>query len=144
MASAQKKLAKGVSLVIGTRKGGFLLSGDATRNNWKVSTPLYLGNIVHHMVLDPRDGKTLLMAVRTGHLGPTIFRSVDAGKTWKEAGKPPAFAKSTIEQRGSVVDHVFWLTPGHKDEPGIWYAGTSPQGLFRSDDAGKTWEGVMG
>jgi photosystem II stability/assembly factor-like uncharacterized protein len=39
-----------------------------------------------------------------------------------------------------VVDHTFWLTPGHASEPGVWYAGTSPQGLFRSDDGGITWK----
>ena len=42
-------------------------------------------------MLDPRDGKTLLAAARTGHLGPTVFRSTDNGKTWKEAATPPAF-----------------------------------------------------
>ena len=41
---------------------------------------------------------------------------------------------------GRAVDHTFWLTPGHATEPGSWYAGTSPQGLFRSDDGGVTWE----
>src|SRR5258705_12403808 len=96
MASSQKQ-SKVVTLLIGTRKGGFLLSGNATRDTWKVSAPFYLGNIVHHMVFDPRDKKTLLMAARTGHLGPTIFRSTDAGKTWKEAKKTPAFGKSSGE-----------------------------------------------
>jgi hypothetical protein len=43
-----------------------------------------------------------------------------------------------------VVDHVFWLTPGHASEPSVWYAGTSPQGLFRSEDGGDTWESVTG
>jgi photosystem II stability/assembly factor-like uncharacterized protein len=42
------------------------------------------------------------------------------------------------------VNHVFWLTPGHASEPGVWYAGTSPQGLFRSDDHGETWAPVAG
>ena len=42
------------------------------------------------VVLDPRDRRTMLMAARTGHLGPTVFRSTDFGKTWKEATKPPA------------------------------------------------------
>jgi hypothetical protein len=42
------------------------------------------------------------------------------------------------------VDHVFWLTPGHEREPGSWYAGTSPQGLFRSEDGGVTWAPVGG
>src|SRR5207244_1465598 len=48
------------------------------------------------------------------------------------------------EPRGRAVDHVFWLTPGHPSEPGVWYAGTSPQGLFRSEDGGETWQGVDG
>jgi photosystem II stability/assembly factor-like uncharacterized protein len=42
------------------------------------------------------------------------------------------------------VDHTFWLTPGHASEPGVWYAGTSPHGLFRSEDGGATWAPVAG
>ncbi|HVK53469.1 MAG TPA: glycosyl hydrolase [Burkholderiales bacterium] len=133
-----------VTLLIGTRKGGFLLASDSARGQWKVSAPLHLGNIVHHMMLDPRDGKTLLMAARTGHLGPTILRSTDGGGTWQEAEKPPAFHKPAEGSKALVVDHAFWLTPGHASEPGVWYVGTSPQGLFRSEDGGKTWEGVAG
>src|SRR5262249_244451 len=83
-------------------------------------------------------------AAKTGHLGPTVFRSTDFGKNWKEAAKPPAFPKAPEGQKGRVVDHTFWLTPGHASEPGVWYAGTSPQGLFRSPDGGGTWETVGG
>src|SRR6266487_2502894 len=82
-----------VALLIGTRKGAFILRGDRSRRTWKLSAPIFLGHIVHHLVLDPRDGRTMLMAARTGHLGPTVFRSADAGKTWKEAQTPPAFPK---------------------------------------------------
>ncbi|HYA20493.1 MAG TPA: glycosyl hydrolase [Burkholderiales bacterium] len=105
---------------------------------------MFFGHIVHHMVLDPRDKRTLLATARTGHLGPTLFRSTDFGRNWKEASKPPAFQKAPEGQKGRVVDHVFWLTPGHASEPGAWYAGTSPQGLFRSEDAGDTWAPVAG
>ncbi len=129
-----------VTVLIGTRKGAFFLRGDRSRRTWKLSHPLFLGQIVHHFVLDPRDRQTMLMAARTGHLGPTVFRSTDAGRTWKEAKTPPAFKKAPEGQTGRVVDHVFWLTPGHEREPGTWYAGTSPQGLFRSADGGVTWE----
>lgn len=96
------------------------------------------------MVLDPRDRRTLLVAARTGHLGPTVFRSTDMGKTWKEASRPPAFPKAPEGMKGRAVHHVFWLTPGLGSEPGAWYAGTSPQGLFRSEDNGDTWVGVDG
>ena len=129
-----------VTLLIGTRKGAFLLRGDRARRTWKLSAPILLGHIVHHLVMDPRDRLTMLIACRTGHLGPTVFRSTDFGKIWKEAQKPAAFLKVPEGQQGRVVDHVFWLTPGHASEPNSWYAGTSPQGLFRSADGGVTWE----
>jgi photosystem II stability/assembly factor-like uncharacterized protein len=127
-----------VALLLATRKGAWLFHGDEERRNWRVDGPHFLGHVVHHMVLDPRDGRTLLAAAKTGHLGPTIFRSTDLGKTWKEAQQPPAFAKSE-NGKGRAVDHTFWLTPGHASEPDVWYAGTSPQGLFRSEDGGVSW-----
>ena len=127
-------------LLIGTRKGAFILRGDRARRSWTLSPPTFLGQIVHHLILDPRDRRTMLMAARTGHLGPTVFRSTDRGKTWKESKVPPAFPKAPDGEKGRVVDHVFWLTPGHTSEPDVWYAGTSPQGLFRSDDGGITWK----
>jgi hypothetical protein len=133
-----------VTLLIATRKGAWLLKGDRGRRSWAIDGPLFLGHIVHHLVRDPRDQGTLLMAARTGHLGPTVFRSTDDGKTWQEASKPPAFAKAPEGQQGRVVDHVFWLTPGHPSAPDVWYAGTSPQGLFRSADGGETWPSVAG
>jgi len=137
--------AKGpVAVLVGTRKGAFILRGDRARRSWKLSSPIFLGSIVHHLVLDARDRKTMLMAARTGHLGPTVFRSGDLGRSWKEASRPPAFPKAPEGQKGRVVDHTFWLTPAHASEPGAWYAGTSPQGLFRSADGGDTWEPMPG
>lgn len=133
-----------VALLIGTRKGAFLLRGDRSRQTWQTCDPFFFGSIIHHFVLDPRDGRTMLVAARTGHLGPTVFRSPDGGATWQEAEVPPAFPKAAKGEQGRVVDHVFWLTPGHPSEPGVWYAGTSPQGLFRSEDGGRTWQGVSG
>ena len=127
-------------LWIATRKGVWTLTSDAARNGWKLAGPDFLGHIVHHVVADARDRKVVLAAARTGHLGPTIFRSIDAGRSWKEAVRPPAFESGS----GRVVDHTFWLTPGHADQPSVWYAGTSPQGLFRSTDNGATWDGVAG
>jgi hypothetical protein len=139
MTTTRRPAAGAVALLVGTRKGAFILRGDRSRRTWKLSAPIFLGHIVHHLVLDPRDGRTMLMAARTGHLGPTVFRSTDFGKTWKEAQTPPAFPKVPEGQKGRVVDHVFWLTPGHPGEPDVWYSGTSPQGLFRSEDGGVTW-----
>jgi photosystem II stability/assembly factor-like uncharacterized protein len=133
-----------VSLLIGTRKGGFILRSDPARRSWKLSGPIFLGHVVNHFVADPRDRKTFLIASRTGHLGPTIFRSEDRGRTWEEAKRPPAFLKSETGEKGRIVDHTFHLAHGSAEEKGVWYAGTSPPGLFRSEDGGKTWEGVSG
>lgn len=131
-------------LLVATRKGAWLFHGDAQRQHWRIDGPHFLGHTISHVLLDRRDGRTLLAAARTGHLGPTVFRSNDMGQTWKEASRPPAFAQPTPNTPGQSlparsVDHTFWLTPGHASQPGRWYAGTSPQGLFRSDDGGDTW-----
>ncbi len=130
--------AKRVLLLLATRKGAWLFHTDAARRAWRADGPHFLGHIVNHVVLDPRDGRTLLAAAKTGHLGPTIFRSTDFGRTWKEAARPPAFAKAS-DGSGRAVDHTFWVTPSVASEPNVWYAGTSPQGLFRSEDGGVTW-----
>ncbi|UCV20719.1 WD40/YVTN/BNR-like repeat-containing protein [Ferribacterium limneticum] len=126
-------------LLVATRKGAWLFHADAARQTWRVDGPHFLGQIINHLVLDPRDGRTLLAAAKTGHLGPTVFRSTDLGKTWQEAAKPPAFGPAVNGLDARAVDHTFWLTPGHADQPGVWYAGTSPQGLFRSADGGMNW-----
>jgi len=103
-----------------------------------------MGHVVNHVVLDPRDGKTLLAAVRTGHLGPTVFRSTDGGKSWKEAKAPPAFPKVPEGQKGRAVKATFWLTPSAASRPNEWWAGTVPHGLFQSRDGGVTWEECAG
>ncbi|MBI4865730.1 MAG: glycosyl hydrolase [Candidatus Wallbacteria bacterium] len=144
MARSGKSSAKDVLVMVGTRKGAWWLRSDGSRRKWSLTGPSFLGHIIYHIVLDPRDGKTLLMAARTGHLGPTMYRSTNLGKSWKEVERPPAFPKAPEGQKGRVVDHVFWLTPGHASEKNVWYAGTSPQGLFRSEDGGRNWEGVSG
>ena len=136
--AVKSRPAKGPLLMVATRKGAWLFQGDAARRQWKADGPHFLGHIVHHLMLDPRDGRTLLAATSTGHLGPTLFRSTDFGRHWSEAKRPPAFAKDA-QGKGRSVHHTFWLAPAHASEPGVWYAGTSPQGLFRSEDGGETW-----
>src|SRR5712691_3360015 len=92
-----------VTLLVGTRKGAFFIKSDRARRSWALSGPHFLGHIVNHIVLDPRDRRTLLCAARAGHLGPTVFRSTDFGKTWKEAQQPPAFPKAAPGEKGLSV-----------------------------------------
>jgi hypothetical protein len=136
---------KRLMVLVGTRKGAFTFTAaDASRRGFKMGGPHHFGHLVYHLVQDPREPKVLLCAARTGHLGPTVFRSTNLGKTWTEAKRPPAFEKAPEGTKGRVLDHVFWLTPGHPSQRGVWYAGSSPQGLFRSEDGGVTWDGVAG
>jgi len=132
------------TLWISTRKGVFSLIGDKKRKKWILQKPQLFGHIIHHVMQDPRDPKKLLLAAKTGHLGPTVYRSNNGGKTWKEAKLPPAFRKANEGEEARAVQRVIWLTPGHAKEKGTWYAGTSPAGLFHTHDHGETWTPVTG
>ncbi len=145
--SAVRGTASRIAILVATRKGAWFFHSDAKRKTWTADGPHFLGHSISHVQCDPRDGRTLLAAAKTGHLGPTIFRSTNLGRSWKEAQQPPAFAKPS-DAAGSLpgrsVDHSFWLTPGHASETGSWYVGTSPQGLFRSADGGVSWAPMPG
>ena len=142
---AARKKGPRVLLMVATKKGAWYLRSGAGRATWDLKGPDFLGNVVNHAVMDPRDRKTFLMAVKTGHLGPTIFRSTDHGKTWKEAKQPPAFPKVPEgDTSGRTVKATFWLTPGAASRPGQWWAGTTPHGLFSSMDGGVTWAECKG
>lgn len=134
---------KTVRLLIGTRKGAWILKSDGQRNNWICSKPILFGHDINHFVGDGASNKVLLIGAKTGHLGPTVYRSLDGGKSFQEAKQPPAF-KKTAAADAKAVERVFCITPGHKNEPGVWYAGTAPAGLFRSEDNGDTWQPVEG
>lgn len=131
-------------LLVGTRKGAFILDTKDDGKKWSINGPHFLGHIVHHFVADPENPSVILMAAKTGHLGPTLFRTEDGGKNWIESEKPPAFPKVEGDEKAPAVDATFWISRAHASEKNTWYAGTTPPGLFRSEDNGKTWEPVSG
>ena len=133
-----------VDLLVATRKGAFVLRGDSLRRGWRIEEPHFLGHETNHLTTDPRDGTTWLLAAKTGHLGPTVFRSTDGGQSWSEARRPPAFPKAPEGKDGPALDRVFCLAPGHASQPGVWWAGSVPHALFRSEDGGVSWELVVG
>ena len=110
---------------------------------WALSEPAFLGHIAHHVVLDPRDGTRLLAAS-----APATSARRCSGRT--TAGTPgPRRRDRRRSARGERLDaqlstRCSGSRPGHADEPGVWYAGGSPQGLFRTDDGGDTWAPVDG
>ncbi len=135
----------GISLLVGTMKGAFVLRGGVSRRSWKLEEPQFFGSVIDHVAQDPRDPACLMMGTRTGHMGPTVYRSGDFGATWQEASKPPAFKKAKGRKAtGRALEAVFQMTPGHADNPGEWWASTVPFGIFRSRDGGDTWKGLKG
>ena len=149
-----------VTVWVGTKKGAFTLRSNGSRSGqFAIDGPHFLGCEVFHVVQDPRDPCSLLVATKTGHLGPTMYRSVDGGKTWIEASKPPQFPKASKGEKGLSVNRVFWLEPGHASQAGVWWAGVDIEGpdqpgsigdlpcivaLFRTTDGGATWDEISG
>ena len=133
---AGKKSRAAVHVLLGTRKGGFILQSDLRRRAWKMKGPFFENSPVFHMAFDNRDGKTIYAAVNSGQFGPTVQRSRDMGKTWENATTPPRFAEGSEMK----VENVWHVKPGLADEPNVVYAGTAPAALFRSDDGGDNWK----
>lgn len=132
--------------LVGTRKGAFVLRPGTARGAYEVQGPLQLGSGVTDFCADPRAPGHWLMTISGGHLGPTLHHSRNAGKRWTEVSGPPKFAVGEADgtTRGKAISGYFWLTPGHASEPGSWYLGTVPRGLFKSSDGGQTWHSIDG
>ncbi len=143
-----------VRILVGTRKGGFIFSSDASRKKWDVSDVMFKGWNMMHMVMDPRDQR-LYSAVSHFNFGSTIQYSEDMGKTWKQSPVPPKFTRPSASGRpGGTPEEAFsgnppttpeevikvWnIEPGRADEPNVLYAGVQPASLFKSTDHGETW-----
>jgi photosystem II stability/assembly factor-like uncharacterized protein len=126
-------------VMVGTKKGAFVFESKDGRRTWKSTGPHFKGTPVFHVVHDKRNG-SLLAAVDSFIWGPTVARSSDVGKTWKEAKRAPKFPKG-----GDLsVSKVWHIEPANEDEPGVVYAGTDPAALFKSKDWGETWTLVRG
>lgn len=132
---AERIVAGDVILLVGTRKGGFILSSDLSRRAWKLSGPHCEFDDIYHLVYDPRDGGTLLAAANN-IWGSQVKLSQDLGQTWKEPAQNPRFTDS----KGLNFSRSWHIEPGRESEPGVVYLGGEPASLFRSHDGGNAWE----
>ncbi|MDE2686154.1 MAG: exo-alpha-sialidase [Chloroflexota bacterium] len=127
-----------VALLVGTRKGAFVLSSDSKRKKWELSEVYCRGGDVYHFVQDRRNGGTVYAAVNYTVWGAEVHISEDLGGTWRTAENPPKF-----ENRGGKTLNKIWhIAPGRASEPGVLYAGADPASLFRSNDDGENWEEI--
>ena len=127
----------GVAVLVGTRKGLFVITSDESRRDWSVEGPHLTGWDVFHAMRDPRDG-TLHAATNNWVYGATAHRSRDLGKTWERAEGIGLPEESELKWEKS-----WHVEPGHADEPETLWLGGTPGALFRSGDGGSTWEPVQ-
>ena len=162
-----------IRLLVGTRKGAFVLTSDGTRKQWDVAGPHFAGWELYHLKGSPADPNRLYASQTSGWFGQVIQRSDDGGKTWTPPGTKPEdltgtdgmpkgesnmFVYDTSEQTGvPLTTHqhydgtqrpwefkrVWHLEPSLTD-PDTVYAGVEDGALFRSSDGGQTWQELAG
>jgi photosystem II stability/assembly factor-like uncharacterized protein len=160
-----------VRVLVGTRKGGFILTSDGKRQNWNVSGPHFQGWEIYHMKGSPVDPNRLFVSQTSGWFGQVIQRSDDGGKTWTPPGSKPEelktpegfpkgesnkFVYDTSPQTGKpLTTHQFydgtqhpwefkrvWHVEPSLSDPDTAYAGVEDAALFRTTDGGKTWHEI--
>lgn len=163
-----------VRVLVGTRKGGFILTSDGKRQNWKVSGPHFAGWEIYHMKGSPVDPNRIYVSQTSSWFGQIIQRSDDGGKTWHQPGTPPGeptttpdgtpkgesnnFAYDTSRKTGKPLSthqwydgtqHPWefkrvWHLEPSLTDPDMVYAGAEDAALFTTKDGGKHWKELAG
>jgi photosystem II stability/assembly factor-like uncharacterized protein len=140
----------GVRVLVGTRKGAFVLTSDGKRDKWDISGPHFAGWEIYHVKGSPADPNRLFASQSSSWFGQVIQRSSDGGKTWEPVGNK--FEYDGVPGTHQWYDgtphpwefaRVWHLEPSLTD-PDTVYAGIQDAALFRSPDGGQTWAEVSG
>jgi photosystem II stability/assembly factor-like uncharacterized protein len=140
----------GVRVLVGTRKGAFVMTSDGKRQSWDVSGPHFAGWEVYHLKGSPADPNRLYASQSSGWFGQQIQRSDDGGRTWAPVGNK--FVYEGVPGTHQWYDgtphpwefaRVWHLEPSLTD-PDTVYAGVEDAALFRSTDGGQTWQELAG
>ena len=139
-----------VRVLVGTRKGAFVLESDGKRQKWDVSGPHFGGWEIYHLKGSPADPNRLYASQSSGWFGQIIQRSNDAGKTWEAVGNK--FVYDGVPGTHQWYDgtphpwefkRVWHLEPSLTD-PDTVYAGVEDAALFRTTDGGQNWSEMPG
>ena len=163
-----------VRVLVGTRKGAFILTAEGKREKWEVDGPFFAGWEMYHLKGSPVNPDRIYASQTSGWFGQIIQRSDDGGKTWHQPGTPPGeqaadpqgfmkgesnkFVYDTSAETGKpLTTHQFYDGKQHPWEfKRVWhlepslsdadtvYAGVEDAALFRSTDGGKTWHEMAG
>jgi hypothetical protein len=135
-----------VRLLVGTHKGAFVLTSDERRRDWKVDGPHFAGWDVYHVKGSPADPNRLYAAQSRGWFGQVVQRSDDGGATWEPVGNQFQYEGATSTHKWyDNTDHPYeflrvWHLEPSLTDPDTVYAGVEDAALFRTTDAGKSWE----
>ena len=164
----------GVRVLVGTRKGAFILTSDGKREKWQVSSPHFAGWEMYHLKGSPADPNRIYASQSSSWFGQIIQRSDDGGKSWHQPGTPEGeptttpdgmpkgesnkFVYDTSPETGKpLTTHQFydgtprpwefkrvWHLEPSLSEPDTVYAGVEDAALFRSTDGGQSWNELAG
>src|SRR4030095_15274985 len=163
-----------VRVLVGTKKGAFILNSDGKRQKWTVSGPHFAGWEVYHMKGSPKNPNRIYASQTSGWFGQIIQRSDDGGKTWHAPGSKPEelvgemgmpkgesnkFVYNDDPKKGGkpLTTHQFyagtqkpwvfkrvWHIEPSLDDPNTAYAGVEDAAIFKTTDGGKTWNELAG
>ncbi|HMI39124.1 MAG TPA: exo-alpha-sialidase [Nitrospiraceae bacterium] len=163
-----------IRLLVGTRKGAFILTADGKREQWDVSGPHFAGWEMYHLKGSPVEPKRIYASQTSSWFGQIIQRSDDGGKTWHQPGTPPGeptttpdgmpkgesnkFVYDTSSETGKPLTTHQWYDGTQRPwefkrvwhlepsltDPDTVYAGIEDAALFRSSNGGQTWQELAG
>lgn len=149
-----------IRVLVGTRKGAFILTADGAREKWNVEGPLFAGWEVYHVKGSPADPDRIYASQSSGWFGQVIQRSHDGGRTWETPGGGPESGPDGMPRgesnkfvyEGEVGTHKWydgtqhpwefkrvWHLEPSLTEPDTVYAGVEDAALFKSTNGGATW-----
>ena len=140
----------GVRVLVGTRKGAFVLTADGGRDTWEVAGPYFGGWEIYHVNGSPADPDRLFASQSMGWFGQLIQRSDDGGRSWEPVGNDFAYdgvAGTHQDFDGTPKPWEFtrvWHLAPVADDPDTVYAGVEDAALFRSTDGGASWQELSG
>ena len=139
-----------VRVLVGTRKGAFVLTSDGLRKTWEISGPHFAGWEIYHMKGSPADPNRIYASQTSGWFGQVLQRSSDGGKTWEPVGNKFSYDGETgTHQWYDGTPHpwefkrVWHLEPSLTD-PDTVYAGVEDAAIFRTTDSGQSWTELRG